>query len=76
MSRQRPCCYRQNLLGDRDVEEIAVEGIDISDVYLRETSRTIQADEPTAETPDASEPESNTAPPSDTVESSDVDDER
>ena len=61
-----PVAAAVNVVGTLEVETIAVEGIDISDFYLRETSRTIQADESITDPPGAAEPELDTAPPTDT----------
>lgn len=45
-----------SVVGTVQMEAIAVEGIDISDVYLRETSRTVTAGEPQSESLDTPEP--------------------
>ena len=44
-----------SVVGTVQVEAIAVEGIDISDFYLRETSRTTTAEEPSSEPPESPE---------------------
>lgn len=52
-----------NVVGTLEVEAIAVEGIDISDVYLRETSRTLTAGDTAADSPDGEDPDADAAPP-------------
>jgi len=52
-----------NVVGTVEVEAIAVEGIDISDVYLRETSRTLTSGDPAADSPDGGESTTEAVPP-------------
>ncbi|MEM6714132.1 MAG: hypothetical protein AAF622_03585 [Cyanobacteria bacterium P01_C01_bin.147] len=48
-----------NVVGTLQVEAIAVEGIDISDFYLRETSRTVTTGDTTPEAPEPPEPDTD-----------------
>ncbi len=60
-----------SVVGTLEVEAIAVEGIDISDVYLRETSRTLTAADPAADSPNGVESNPDATPLEDAEAASD-----